>query len=187
MRSADLATRIQCELRGNPDLEITGVAPLGQARSGEITFVADTPRVDDAISTPGTAIIVNHKIAENDALSGFTLLVSANPKLAFARAIDVFHRQDYSPRGVSPDLAIGAGSSYGADCSIHPRVTIGSESRIGDRVTLHPGVVIGDRVIVDDETTVFGNVTIYDATEIGKRCRIHSGTVIGADGFSFVC
>ena len=186
MRSAELAQAIQCELRGSPHTEITGVAPLRSARAGEVTFLADAARVDDAISAPGAAIIVNHTIAAIDALSKFTLLVSSNPKLAFARAIDLFHREDRSPRGVSPDVAIGPGSSYGSDCSIHPRVTIGTGSRIGDRVTLHPGVVIGDRVLIGDDTTLFGNVTIYDETSIGKRCRIHSGTVIGADGFSFV-
>jgi UDP-3-O-[3-hydroxymyristoyl] glucosamine N-acyltransferase len=186
MRSADLARAIQCELRGNPDLDITSVAPLGSARAGDVTFLGDAARVDDATLSPGSVIIVNQELAGIDALSKFTLLVSGNPKLAFARAIDLFHREDRNPRGVSPELVIGASSSYGADCSIHPRVTIGSESHIGDRVTLHPGVVIGDRVFIDDDTTVFGNVAIYDDTAIGKRCRIHSGTVIGSDGFSFV-
>ncbi|MBK7601312.1 MAG: hypothetical protein IPJ07_23410 [Acidobacteria bacterium] len=70
----------------------------------------------------------------------------------------------------------------GADCSIHPQVTIGRNSLIGDRVThFHPGVVIGDNVTIGDGTTIFPNVSIYDDTSIGARCRIHSGTVIGAD------
>ncbi|MBL8188506.1 MAG: UDP-3-O-(3-hydroxymyristoyl)glucosamine N-acyltransferase, partial [Acidobacteria bacterium] len=73
----------------------------------------------------------------------------------------------------------------GIDCSIHPRVTVGRNSTIGDRVTLHPGVVIGDNCRVGDDTVLFPNVSVYDDTEIGARCRIHSGTVIGSDGFSF--
>jgi UDP-3-O-[3-hydroxymyristoyl] glucosamine N-acyltransferase len=86
---------------------------------------------------------------------------------------------------VSQDLIRGAGSRIGDDCSIHARVTIGRETVIGDRVTLHPGVVLGDQVKIGDDSVLFPNVSVYDGTEIGARCRIHSGTVIGADGFSF--
>lgn len=188
MRADELANRIKCELQGSAgDLEISGVAPLGQARAGEVTFLADQHRIQQAVNTAVDAVlIVDHKLASNDALKGRPLLITANPKLAFARAIDVFHRPASSSRGISADLSMGSGSGYGKECSIHPRVTIGLNSRIGDRVTLHPGVVIGDSVVIGDDTVVFANVSIYDSTEIGARCRIHSGTVIGSDGFSFV-
>jgi UDP-3-O-[3-hydroxymyristoyl] glucosamine N-acyltransferase len=64
-------------------------------------------------------------------------------------------------------------------------VTIGRDSVIGDRVTLHPGVVIGDRCVVGADSVLFPNVSVYDDCELGARCRLHSGVVIGADGFGF--
>jgi len=185
MKLKELAERIGAELRGPESTEITGVAALADAAAAEITFAADAARLDEASASAAGALIVPPKLADDERLAGRPLLVAANPKLAFARAISIFYSRRYEPLGVSPDLSLGEGSAVGSDCSIHPRVVIGRNSRIGDRVTLHPGVVIGDDCQVGDETVIFPNVSIYDGASIGSRCRIHSGTVIGADGFSF--
>jgi len=185
MRLAELAEQIKAEWRGDSAVEIVGVAPLDDAQPGTVTFIAEAPRLAQAATCAATALIVPKKLAAHEALAGRNLLLTPNPKLAFARAIKVFYAKSYRSRGVSQDLVLGAGARLGADCSIHPRVTIGNNSIIGDRVTLHPGVVIGDDCRIGDDTVIFANVSIYDETEIGARCRIHSGTVIGADGFSF--
>jgi UDP-3-O-[3-hydroxymyristoyl] glucosamine N-acyltransferase len=181
----ELARIIGAQARGDVEIEPTGVGPLDNARAGDVTYVADAARLEQARKSEAAALIVPLKLADNSALAGRRLLIVKDPKLAFARAIAAFHSKPYRARGVSPDLALGENSTIGADCSIHPRVTIGRDSIIGDRVTLHPGVVIGDNCRVGDETEIFANVSIYDDTEIGARCRIHSGVVIGADGFSF--
>ena len=185
MKLTELAERLRTDWRGNGAVEISGVAPLDATQPGTITFVADAPRLAEAAASAAAALIVPKKLAEHAALANSNLLIAAHPKLAFARAIQLFYGKPYTPRGVSADLAIGEGSTIGADCSIHPRVTIGANSHIGDRVTLHPGVVIGDNCRVGDDSVLFANVSVYDDTDIGARCRIHSGTVIGADGFSF--
>src|SRR5262252_8181753 len=178
----ELARIIGAEARGDGEVELTGVGPLGGARAGEVTYVADVARLEQARESEAAALIVPMKLAGHAALAGRSLLVAGDPKLAFARAIAAFHSKPYKARGVSPDLILGENSRVGADCSIHPRVTIGRDSIIGDRVTLHPGIVIGDDCRVGDDTVIFANVSIYDETEIGARCRIHSGSVIGSDG-----
>ncbi|MFM8396011.1 MAG: UDP-3-O-(3-hydroxymyristoyl)glucosamine N-acyltransferase [Acidobacteriota bacterium] len=185
VRLSELAARLGAELRGDGELEATGVASLDDLAAGEIGYVAASPRVAAAIATPAAALIVPRKLADHPDLVGRPLLIAADAKLAFARAIAFFHERPYQPTGVSADLVFGAGTEIGVDCSIHPRVTIGAGSRIGDRVTLYPGVVIGDGVEIGADTILHPHVTIYDGTTIGARCRIHSGTVIGADGFSF--
>lgn len=182
---SELARRLGVEWRGDGEAAITGIASLGEARAGEVTYVADGARLEQALTTGAGAFIVPRKLAAEESLAGRNLLVAGDAKLAFARAIGLFHERPYRARGVSPDLSAGANTRIGLDCSIHPRVTIGDDCVIGDRVTLHPGVVIGDRVRVGDDTVIFPNVSIYDETEIGARCRLHSGTVIGSDGFSF--
>src|SRR5687767_12489075 len=182
---SELARLIGAEPRGDGEIELTGVGPLDNALAGDVTYVADARRMDQARASEASALIVPLKLAENASLAGRALLVAKDPKLAFARAIAAFHSRPYKARGHSPDLILGENSRVGGECSIHPRVTIGRDSIVGDRVTLHPGVVIGDNCRVGDDTTIFANVSIYDDTEIGARCRIHSGVVIGADGFSF--
>jgi UDP-3-O-[3-hydroxymyristoyl] glucosamine N-acyltransferase len=185
MTLSELARLIGAQERGDGEIEVTGAGPLDEARAGEVSYVADSGRLEQARKSEAAALIVPLKLAENETLAGRSLLVAKDPKLAFARAIAAFHSKPYKARGVSHELILGENSSVGAECSIHPRVTIGRDSIIGDRVTLHPGVVIGDKCRVGDDTTIFANVSIYDETEIGARCRIHSGVVIGADGFSF--
>lgn len=185
MTLAELAQLIKSELRGDADANITGVNSLDYVQSGEITFVAEASRLSAAMDSPASAFIVPAKLADHEKLTGVNLLVAADAKLAFARAIAVFHSQPYEARGVSKEFIFGEGSQIGDGCSIHPRVTVGRNSIIGNRVTLHPGVVIGDECRIGDDTVLYPNVSVYDFTEIGARCRIHSGTVIGSDGFSF--
>jgi UDP-3-O-[3-hydroxymyristoyl] glucosamine N-acyltransferase len=188
MNLAELSQLIGTELRGDGTPEVTGVASLGATSPHEVTFIADAAKlsywlehVDEFVAA---GVIIPARLA--NAVTGATpLLLAQDAKLAFARAIQVFHARPYVPRGVSDDLQIGAGSTVGQACSIHPRVTIGRDSIIGDRVTLHPGVVIGDRCRVGDDAVLFPNVSVYDDCDLGARCRIHSGVVIGADGFSF--
>lgn len=185
MKLAELAQRINAELRGAGESEVSGASALDEARAGEVTYAADAARLPQAQASAATALIVPAKLADHHALAGRHLLIAQDAKLAFARAITEFYAQGYEARGVSADLILGANSHVGTDCSIHPRVTVGRNSKVGDRVTLHPGVVIGDNCRIGDETVIFANVSIYDNTQIGACCRIHSGTVIGADGFSF--
>ena len=189
MKLEELAAQIGAEIIGNPSREVAGVASLEAAGENQVTLVADAPRLnylaEHLEEFSGAALVVPAKLATNEVLAGMDLLVAADPKLAFARIITIFHGKPPEILGVSEDLVIGEGGVIGDGCSIHPRVTIGSHCRIGNGVTLHPGVVLGNRVTVGDGTTIFSNVSVYDDCEIGARCRIHSGVVIGADGFGF--
>ncbi len=185
MKLSELSERIKAQLRGDGELEISGVNSLDGVCAGQVTYVADAARLRQAVESGALAFIVPANLVDNPALAGQSLLIAKDAKLAFARAIAAFHAKPYKSRGVSPDLVLGENSRVGAACSIHPRVTIGRDSIIGDCVTLHPGVVIGDNCRVGDNTVIFANVSIYDDTQIGARCRIHSGVVIGSDGFSF--
>lgn len=186
MTLTELAKIIRAEVRGDGNLEVTGVASLENAGVGDVSYAADLGRLREAADCRASALIIPTKLSADDpALSGYGLLIAKDAKLAFARAISAFHAKPYRPLGVSSDLALGPDSRIGVECTIHPRVTIGRNSIIGDRVTLHPGVVIGDDCSIGADSILFANVTLYDRTEIGDRCRIHSGTVLGADGFSF--
>jgi len=182
----EVASRIGAELRGDGRVEISRVAPLDNAQAGDISFVSGDANLAQARACAASALITSPQLAGRDTFKERALLISENPKLAFARAIRLFNEPPIEPRGVSADLVLGEGSRLGQDCSIHPRVTLGRACVVGDRVTLHSGVVIGDRVTIGDDTVILANVSIYEDSQIGKGCRIHSGTVIGSDGFSFV-
>lgn len=179
---AELAKIIRADLAGDPDAEIARARPFELAAQGDVTLASDAGKLARVNESRATAIIVNEPI------SGATqnLLVTHNPKLAFARAIQALHAPKREPVGVSGDLIVGEGTILGKALCIHPRVTVGRNARIGDRVTLHPGVVIGDGCTIGADTVIHANVSIYYDCEIGSRVIVHAGTVIGADGFGFV-
>lgn len=177
-----LAQVIRAELIGDPEAVIRRAQPFADAIEGDITFATGEAYLARLSESRATAIILANAVEG----AGRNLLVAKDPKLAFARAVQLLHAVAYRPMGVSEDLIVGEGATLGEDLSIHPRVTIGRNSLIGDRVTLHAGVVIGSGCRVGDDTVIYPNVTLYDNSEIGSRVIIHSGTVIGADGFSFV-
>ena len=185
MTLIELSNLIGTRLQGDAALTVSGVSSLSETAVSTVTLLADAARLAHLDSYTSIAFIVPEKLASHDALANKNLLIAKDAKLAFAKAIHVFHGKPASPRGVSEDLQTGDETTLGENCSIHPRVTIGSNCCIGNRVTLHPGVVLGDRCTVGDDSIIFANVSIYDDSEIGARCRIHSGVVIGADGFSF--
>jgi len=177
-----LSQAIAAHLVGDPNAEVERASPFDAAGEHDVTFAAIPAYVENLDQSRATAVIV--KQAQPGACTN--LLVAANPKLAFARAVLLLHDRARSPRGVSPDLTIGEGTSLGTDLSIFPRVTIGRNSKIGNRVTLYPGVTIGDGCHIGDDTILYPNVSVYDNSMIGSRVIIHSGAVIGSDGFSFV-
>jgi UDP-3-O-[3-hydroxymyristoyl] glucosamine N-acyltransferase len=179
---AELALIIKAELIGDPQALIRRAQAFESAQEGDITFASDARYRAHINESSATAIIVAARIEH----ANRNLLIAANPKLAFARAIEALHARAYTSLGISDDLVAGEGTEIGKDVSIHPRVTIGRNSKIGNRVTLHPGVVIGNDCRVGDDSMIYANVSIYDGSEIGSRVIIHSGTVVGADGFGFV-
>ena len=178
----ELAQIIKAELVGDPEASVQRARSFELAGEGDVTLAADAAYRARIGESRATAIIVASAIDDVKR----NLLVAANPKLAFARAIQALHRVEYLAMGLSGDLILGAGSALGKDLSIHSRVTIGRDSIVGDRVTLHPGVVIGNNCRIGADTVIHPNVSVYPDSEIGRRVIIHSGTVIGADGFSFV-
>ena len=114
------------------------------------------------------------------------LLRVKNPRLAFARVLELFYVAPYRPLGISDKAVLGRNVVIGADPSIHPYAVIADDARIGDRVSIYPGVYVGRGSVVDDDSVIYANVSIREGVRIGKRVIVHSGAVIGSDGFGFV-
>ena len=180
---AELAQLIDAELVGDPQAVARRAQSFEAAGDGDVTFAGTAAYRARLAETAAAAVIVAPPLVDRGRVN---LLVTARPKLAFARAVQALHERAYTPTGISDDLRSGEGCVLGENLSVHARVTLGREVILGDRVTLHPGVVIGDRSRVGDDTTLFANVSVYEDCEIGRRVTIHAGAVIGGDGFGFV-
>jgi len=182
MKLKELSDMLGAELSGPADVDIRGVAGLKEAEAGQITFLTGIKHLKDLERTRASAALVP---LDTPALH-LPLLRVNNPRLAFARTLELFYVKPYQASGISEKAAIGANVVIGADPSIHPFVVLADDVKIGDRVTLYPGVSLGMGSVVEDDSVIHANASIGASIRIGKRVIIHAGTVLGSDGFGFV-
>jgi UDP-3-O-[3-hydroxymyristoyl] glucosamine N-acyltransferase len=178
----ELARTIGGQVTGAPDTVISGVSSLDQAQPGDLAYVDGDRFVKAALDSKAAAFVVAQSLADLPRPQ----LVVANPKYAFARLVQQFFTAPYKARGIAQPISQGTGVQIGPDVSIWPFVTLGDRVKIGARATLYPGVFIGDDSVVGDDCLLYPNVTVRERCTIGQRVIVHSGTVIGSDGFGYV-
>jgi UDP-3-O-[3-hydroxymyristoyl] glucosamine N-acyltransferase len=182
MKLKELADMLGAELTGPAEVDVRGAAGIHEAGEGQITFIAGRKELKDLELSHASAAIVP---LDTPALP-LPLLRLKNPRLAFARTLELFYVKPYQASGISEKAAIGANVVIGADPSIHPFVVLADDVKIGERVTVYPGVSIGKGSVVDDDSVIHANASIRENVRIGKRVIVQSGAVIGGDGFGFV-
>lgn len=182
IRLDEISRAIDGELRGGGETLIAGVSSLDEARSGDLAFVASDRFVKVARMSEATAFVVGKPIPDLPKPQ----IIAGNPAYAFARVVQQFFTEPYRPRGISPQAVRGTDVRIGPEASIWPLVTLGDRVTIGARATLYPGVFIGDDSTVGDDCILYPNVTVRERCVLGSRVIIHSGTVVGSDGFGYV-
>jgi UDP-3-O-[3-hydroxymyristoyl] glucosamine N-acyltransferase len=178
----ELAALVDGEVYGDPSLKLAGAGPFQSAGPDQITLAASRAYLSRLAQTQAGAIIVP---AAAD-LAGRPQIRCSQPKVAFALILQHFHRTPFTSLGISPQARIGSDCRIPERVSIHPGVSVGSGVELGEEVTLHPGVSVGDGCTIGAGTTLHPNVSLYPGVKIGLRGIVHSGTVIGSDGFGYV-
>lgn len=178
MKIREIAEFLSAELIGDGEVEISGVASLATASTGEISFIESpgTPH-----NSKASCIIVP---VDGEGVENIPLIRTADPKLAFARVAKKLKK--YERRYFGKERSIIAATADIRTVEIGPFVTIGENSYIGEGCEIGDGVRIGKNVIIKKFTVIHPNCVIYDNVEIGDYCVIHAGTIIGADGFGYV-
>ncbi len=178
---SELAQLVGGEVIGDGGIKIVGIAPIEEARKGEITFIAHPRYLPKLTQTEASAVIVSPKVSEAEK----PLLRVANPYLAFAKILGIYAHRPYEPRGVDQGAWVSPTAKLGERGSVYPFAYVGDHAEIGNRVILFPGVFVGDNAVIGDDSLIYPNVSIYEGSRIGKRVILHSGVVIGSDGFGF--
>lgn len=112
-------------------------------------------------------------------------LVSANPYLTFARASQLFARPVELADGVSPLAVVAPDAEVDASARIAPGAVIGARSSVAAGVRIHANSVIAEDCSIGADSVIMANVVLYPGVRLGPRCVVHSGAVLGADGFGF--
>ena len=177
----ELADLVQGTVVGDDQIEITAVTGIEEAQQGELTFLANPKYRAKLHETNASAAIVSPDVD----IPNLILLKVPNPYLAFAQILSVFAVKYHPPVGMHATCVIGEDVEIEQGCAFGPHVTLGNHVRIGARTIIHPGVVIGDHVTIGSDVLLYPNVSILQEVSVGNRVIIHSGSVIGSDGFGF--
>jgi len=182
MKLGELAKRLGAELRGDAELEVTGVKGIEEAGPTEITFVANPKYAGLARTTKAAAVLVEPEFPE---IKAATLRIK-NPYHAFSRTLGFFYQPPaYAPgihatAVIDPTAIIGEGAHIGAYVVIGPRVRLGDHATLLPHVVLYPGVQAGSHFFAHAHAVVRENCIL------GDHVTLENGAIIGADGFGYV-
>jgi UDP-3-O-[3-hydroxymyristoyl] glucosamine N-acyltransferase len=182
LRLAEVIARCGGELIGDPDLVVRRIATLKSAGPGDLSFLTDHRRRAEAATTQATAVIVAE--TERDATAR-PRIVCRDPYAYLARASTLFDSPVAAKPGIHATAIVAQGANVAQSASIGPGCVIEQAARIGASVVLGAHCFVGEEVTIGEASRLYPRVTIYPRCSIGARAIIHSGVVIGADGFGF--
>jgi UDP-3-O-[3-hydroxymyristoyl] glucosamine N-acyltransferase len=187
MRLAELAEKLSCRLEGDPGAEVSGVAGMDRAAPGQVTFLANRRYFPLLRTTRATAIFVEDgiRIERDPGLPPLAALRSANPYLAFARAIELFYQPPAYAPGIHPTAVIAPTARIGGGAHIGPYCFVDEDAVLGDQAVLHSFVTIYRSARIGRQFFAHAHAVVREHCRIGDRVILQNGVVIGADGLGF--
>ena len=167
---------------GDDQQIITGISSLTEASPGDISFLAN-PKYESYLGeTKATAVLV----AAEQKAPNLAQIVISNPDFAFARVVATFGPKAVPPPvGIHPTAIIGERVKIGANAAIGPYAVIADGVVIGDNVVMYPHVYVGHESAIGSDCTLYPQVSVRERSQLGNRVILHSGVVIGSDGFGY--
>lgn len=176
----EVADFLGSKVSGDPETLIEGVASLGDADVGDLSY-AESRYLDRVTASRAACVLV----PEGDFGSRVTIPV-ANPKAAFARAAYWLLPERRPIPGVHPTAIVGVNVVLGDGVTVGPWCVIEDGVEIGDLTTLQAGCYVGSNCLIGVQCRLYANVVLYSGSSLGDRVTVHAGAVIGSDGFGYV-
>ena len=183
MHIQTLAQALTAEVDTTLNVEITGVAPIAEASSSDVTFLANPKYKARLQSSQAGAVLVARDF---EGSAPMPILRVDHPYLAFAQAIELFHHKPEPSPGIHPTAILGEGITLGQNVRIGAYTVVGNQVQIGDNVTIHPHCVIYDGVSIGAGSLLHSHVVLRESVRLGERVILQNGVMIGADGYGFV-
>jgi UDP-3-O-[3-hydroxymyristoyl] glucosamine N-acyltransferase len=182
----ELAEWVGGEVIGNGQILIRGIAPIEDAGSGDITFIAHPRYLPFVRNCKASALIIGDDLVGHlPAGSRMSLLRTPEPSMAFAKILPLFANSPSFDPGVSSEARVDPSAVIAEDATVFPFVYVGRKARVGRGTVLYPGVFLGDEVQIGEQCILYPQVTVLEGCRVGNRVVLHPGVVIGSDGFGF--
>ncbi len=180
-----IAMLIQARVEGDQQVQVASFGKIEDAQPGQLAFLANPKYEEHLYSTHASVVIVGESLVLKQPVS-CTLLRVNDPYSAFAALLGHYQRMvQQQMTGRQEPHYLDETAELGEELFIGAFAYIGKNVKIGNRVKIYPQVYIGDNVVIGDDSILYAGVKIYHECILGKKVIIHSGTVIGSDGFGF--
>jgi UDP-3-O-[3-hydroxymyristoyl] glucosamine N-acyltransferase len=176
----DLADRFQLPFRGDGGTQVTGIGTLAGAQSGQLAFLANSKYGQQLAATKASVVVLGE--ADADA-SPCACLISGNPYTTYAQISALFDHDEPLEEGIHASAVVHASARISPSARIGAFTVIGARAVVEDGAVVHPHGSIGQDCVVGEACVLMPQVTLVKRVRLGKRVRIHSGAVLGADGF----
>lgn len=178
---AELAQLLEAEIVGDGQTTIYGMAPLEEAKSGDLAFVAGDSSVPDRLAASRASAVL---VAPDMPVDRPALRVP-DPYLGFIRLVEAYFPEQHPAWGIDGRAVLASDVAVGQRVNVGPYVVVGEGTRLEDDVVIYPGTYIGPGCHIGPECILYANVSLYPRVTLGRGVVVHSGAVIGADGFGY--
>ncbi|MBK6397252.1 MAG: UDP-3-O-(3-hydroxymyristoyl)glucosamine N-acyltransferase [Bacteroidetes bacterium] len=179
-----IADLLKGKIEGKEDAKVYRLDKIEEGAEGGLTFLANPKYTPFIYTTKASVVIVDHTFVAEQTVSS-TMIRVENAYQSFVQLLEIYNQIQRDKKGIEQPSFVSTTATLGKDIYIGAFAYIGNNVKVGNNVKIYPQVYIGDNVSIGDNTTLFAGARIYSDCIIGKDCTIHSGTIIGADGFGF--
>lgn len=179
-----IADILEGEVVGNPNAEVSKLSKIEDGAEGSLTFLSNKKYNNYIYTTKATITIVNKTFVPENEIST-TLIKVEDAYLSFSKLLEFYQQTKSNKVGIEQPSVLSENVRFGANFYLGSFAYIGTNVKIGDNVKIHPNCFIGDNVVIGNNVIIFAGAKVFSETEIGNNVSVHSGAVLGGDGFGF--
>jgi UDP-3-O-[3-hydroxymyristoyl] glucosamine N-acyltransferase len=182
--ASQIAELLNGKVEGNPDVRVSRLSKIEEGNPGSLSFLANPKYTQYIYNTNASIVIVNDDFKLEKPVDS-TLIRVPDAYTSFARLLEYYDKIKKDISGISNLSFIAGSAEVGKNVYVGEYAYIGNNASIGDNVKIHPQVFIGDNVTIGEGSILYAGTRVYSDNIIGSNCTLHSGVIIGSDGFGF--
>lgn len=182
--AAQIAEVLEGEVIGDENVSVSTLAKIEEGQVGSLTFLSNPKYTHFIYETNSSIVIVNKMFVPEHPVKA-TLIKVEDAYKSFSKVLEYYNQVKLMKSGIEQPSVISEGVIHGEDLYLGSFSYLGKNTKIGKNVKIYPNSFVGDNVEIGDNTILFAGARVYSESIIGKNCVIHSGTIIGSDGFGF--